>query len=442
MAFTQDFRTQRRNYNDGETRIGEKDRLWYDSNTNSIRISDGETPGGVAVGGAGGSDYVLPTASTAVKGGVKVDGTTITIANQIISGFSGNYNDLSNKPVLFDGAYASLSGKPTLFDPNDITETLVPRTDVSIDLGTTLKRWRDLYLSGNTIYLGSATISRNNDGGVDLPANSKVNGKKIAEDIGELTDSGNLLSGAGGGGNYTLPTASNSVLGGIKIGNGLGIDETGIVSVSTISYNDLSNLPTLVTSYNDLTDLPTLVTSYNDLTDKPTLFSGSYTDLTDKPTLVTSYNDLTDLPTIPSDVSDLTDNTNLLSGGGGSSVFSAEYLLTGTTTDATETELLISGSNRIPVATDKSVNFIMHIAARRTDTPGDYAMFEIRGVAANQSGTVSDIDSIFEIIVVRTNPGYLVDARADDINNTINVYVTGVSDQTINWKAVVQTIEI
>ena len=31
-------------------------------------------------------------------------------------GFSGNYDDLTNKPVLFDGAYASLSGKPVLGD--------------------------------------------------------------------------------------------------------------------------------------------------------------------------------------------------------------------------------------------------------------------------------------------------------------------------------------
>ena len=28
--------------------------------------------------------------------------------------FSGNYNDLSNKPSLFSGAYADLSGKPSL----------------------------------------------------------------------------------------------------------------------------------------------------------------------------------------------------------------------------------------------------------------------------------------------------------------------------------------
>jgi hypothetical protein len=129
-------------------------------------------------------------------------------------------------------------------------------------------------------------------------------------------------------------------------------------------------------------------------------------------------------------------------GGGGSSSFSNEYALTGTTTDATETEILIGGSTRIPVATDKMVNYIVHIAAKRTDTPGDYALMEIRGVATNESGTVSDVGSIYEIIVARTNSSYLVDARADDINKTLNIYVNGVSGHTISWKASAQTIEV
>jgi hypothetical protein len=145
MAFTQDFRTQRRNYEDGDTRIGEKDRIWYDSVSNTLRISDGETPGGIAISGGGGAggggNYTLPTATTTVKGGVKIDGTTIAIDNQIISVGTVPYNKISGaptvptnvsqltndtgfitgvswtqvtgKPTLFSGAYADLSGKPT-----------------------------------------------------------------------------------------------------------------------------------------------------------------------------------------------------------------------------------------------------------------------------------------------------------------------------------------
>jgi hypothetical protein len=50
MAFTQDLFTSRRNYGDGNTRIGEFERIWYDSITNTLRISNGSTPGGVIIG--------------------------------------------------------------------------------------------------------------------------------------------------------------------------------------------------------------------------------------------------------------------------------------------------------------------------------------------------------------------------------------------------------
>lgn len=116
MGFTQDFLTSRRNNDDGSTRIGEHDRLWYSSSDNTIRIGDNVTPGGIIVcgGGTGDGNYVLPTASTTVKGGVKIDGTSITITNEVISGFDGNYNSLSNKPVLFSGNYNDLTNKPSI----------------------------------------------------------------------------------------------------------------------------------------------------------------------------------------------------------------------------------------------------------------------------------------------------------------------------------------
>jgi hypothetical protein len=44
-------------------------------------------------------------------------------------------------------------------------------------------------------------------------------------------------TGGGGGGDYTLPIASDSVLGGIKVGQGLEIDGTGILSVLATSTN-------------------------------------------------------------------------------------------------------------------------------------------------------------------------------------------------------------
>jgi hypothetical protein len=95
--------------------VGEEGNLFFNIETGELRLSDGVTPGGSSVGGSGGGSYTLPTASTTVKGGVKVDGTTIQITNQVISGFSGSYADLTNKPSLFSGSYTDLSNKPTLF---------------------------------------------------------------------------------------------------------------------------------------------------------------------------------------------------------------------------------------------------------------------------------------------------------------------------------------
>lgn len=50
MSYTQDFFTSRRNLKDGNVRTDPRDRLWYDSITNTIRIGDGVTPGGIIVG--------------------------------------------------------------------------------------------------------------------------------------------------------------------------------------------------------------------------------------------------------------------------------------------------------------------------------------------------------------------------------------------------------
>lgn len=143
---------------DIENFVGEEGNIFFNVETGELRLSDGLTPGGIGIGGGGGGgSYTLPTASTTVKGGVKVDGTTITISNQVISGFSGNYGDLTNRPVIptntnqltngagfitsssltwnnitdkptfstvaTSGSYTDLTNKPTI--PNPLTVSLI-----------------------------------------------------------------------------------------------------------------------------------------------------------------------------------------------------------------------------------------------------------------------------------------------------------------------------
>ena len=91
---------------------------------------------------------------------------------------------------------ATLTGNTTLGNASSDTITvngrfttaLVPDTNVAYDLGTSSLRWRDIYLSGNTIDLAGATISGDGTGaiqisatGATLPAGSKVGADTIAK---------------------------------------------------------------------------------------------------------------------------------------------------------------------------------------------------------------------------------------------------------------------
>lgn len=121
-----------------------------------------------------------------------------------------------------------------------------------------------------------------------------------------------------------------------------------------------------------------------------------------------------------------------------------QYVLSGTTTDATETELFVRGisSNRIPVATDTTIFYDISFVARRTDAAGESAGFELKGVVDNFSGTVADVGDLYEILVASDNVNLAVEATADDTNNAIKVTVTGEASKTFRWTAIVKTTEV
>ncbi len=168
--------------------------LCTDSGVSNGNICTSSSNTIVIKGGA--SDYTLPTASTSTLGGVKVDGSSVTISNGVISASSIAYNDLTNKPSLFSGSYADLTNKPT-----------IPSA-------------------------------------------------------------------------YTLPTASGSVLGGVKVDGTTVTISNGVISAPLSSSSSSQGS----ISYTDLTNKPTLFSgSYVDLTNKPTLFDGNYNSLTNKP---------------------------------------------------------------------------------------------------------------------------------------------------------------
>jgi len=277
MSFTQDFFTSRRNLRDGNIRTDPRDRLWYDAITNTIRIGDGVTPGGIIVGtgqfgnlgGTFGSlaanvhnlqnqvnfirqnldPAALDSLTEIVTAFQNVDAnllTNITVIssdltvlfanaagqhhklvsqqNEII-GLQSNaasqqtslvtlFSNTANQQSQIQSILTTISNGSNIGDLNDlnvnvnvpigngqilvynagnqlwenrapftviiptlgnVTGHVVPSANVTYDLGSPILRWRDLYLSGQTIDLGGKSISAGEEG-IAMPAGSTIGG--------------------------------------------------------------------------------------------------------------------------------------------------------------------------------------------------------------------------------------------------------------------------
>ena len=95
-------------------------------------------------------------------------------------------------------------------DLTSIGNNLLPSTTTTFDIGSASKRWKDLYLAGNTINLAGATISSDGTGaisisatGATLPLNSNV---QISGAVTKTI----ALAGADGSPVQAVPFFSNS----------------------------------------------------------------------------------------------------------------------------------------------------------------------------------------------------------------------------------------
>ena len=98
----------------------------------------------------------------------------------------------------------------TAVDLTTLGSSVIPRTTEIYDLGSASKKWRDLYLSGSSLYIGDAVITAT-DNTINLPVGSTIGGLRVDENyfkfIGvtgqptieadEGTDTLNLSAGSG-----------------------------------------------------------------------------------------------------------------------------------------------------------------------------------------------------------------------------------------------------
>jgi hypothetical protein len=132
----------------------------------------------------------------------------------------------------FTELYATVGGPGGVVDFNALPTNVVPSDSGTYDLGSTTKRWRDLYLTGTTIYLGDAVIS-SVDGKVNLPPGSSIGGSILDQEYFKsiaVTGQDSIVADAGG----------NDVLN-IASGGGISITTNASTDTLTITNNGVTS---------------------------------------------------------------------------------------------------------------------------------------------------------------------------------------------------------
>jgi hypothetical protein len=129
--------------------------------------------------------------------------------------------------------YATIGGG-SVVDFNSLSTNVSPSSSEVYDLGSSTKRWRDLYLSGSSLYLGEAVITSSGET-INLPVGSTIGGLRVDEnyfkfisvagqDNIEADDGTDTLNFANGNGiNITTNSTSDTVT----------ISNTGVLSANS-----------------------------------------------------------------------------------------------------------------------------------------------------------------------------------------------------------------
>jgi hypothetical protein len=167
--------------------------LIYDTDIKSVYVGD-STDGGVTgtLGGVGITVFGVEQAQ---------DAAAAALAAGTHSGISFTYDDVLNKiDAVVGGGTVNLDIKGSVFSDDTsvilidgvlaainldqtIKSNVIPAVDITYDLGSASKRFKDLYLSGSSINLGNATITATGTA-VNLPAGSTIGGSIIGSGDG------------------------------------------------------------------------------------------------------------------------------------------------------------------------------------------------------------------------------------------------------------------
>jgi len=126
---------------------------------------------------------------------------------------------------IANGDTLDLSGNPMIVGGH-----LTPAIDSAYDLGDSSKKWKDLHLSGNTIYLGGTVLSVNNNNALVFKdsANGADNllGRNSLSAENAITEGGQLEYDSARGRLTFTGVSVDSVRGYFQVGNGITYDSS------------------------------------------------------------------------------------------------------------------------------------------------------------------------------------------------------------------------
>ena len=370
-------------------------------------------------GGTNASSYTSGTFLTS-------NGTAfVSVAN---TGTAGTYGNSSYNPVITTDAYGRVSAVTNTLiqiSTTQVTSGILPFAQGGTNAAS--------YTTGNLVISnGTSLVSLANTGTAGTYGNSAYVPIITTDAYGRVTSVSNVAIVPSGIANTTVTddtftgTGSTTIytMAAAATQNTVFVAINGVLQPNT-AYTIVGTNTTIT-----MTEAPGLNDTVNikRITGAGASGGGSSTSLTTSNTTLTATSNGTTLVV-----------GNFASTG---DAIQKQYLVRNTTTNATESELMIDVSNRISVNTNTTVFFTADIVARRTDAINESASFFLKGVADNFSGTVAAVGSLYEVIVARDDASYLVDVRANNTTKTLNIYVTGVAGKTIRWVGNINTVEV
>jgi hypothetical protein len=379
--------------------------------------------------------------------GYVTDDELTTAINGVVT-FSGNYNDLINKPTIFSGSWNDLTERPAIPSIDGLaTQTYVIEqvaeviTNGTIDLeGYATESYvtqslleRGSHFSGNYTDLLNTPILFSGD------YNDLVNAPSVDNsDLMLSLDSTNLHLGT--------PNSVISSIDLLSLANGL---------ASSIDYTQLSNLPTLFSG------------DYNDLVNRPNFFSGNYDDLANKP-YIPSIAGLASETYVNNNVAGLASEAYVDERVGdttitGDKTFAGDVVyeqsirmvnsstthtaskrdlaLTVQTVDSVDTSVLLANGSKILIE-DNTTALYEATAVASSLATGDRVAFVIRGIVERSNGTISLVGENIVETLNQTDQAWNVDIQADTVDNAISIIVTGSAAVTIDWTIFLQISEV